>query len=358
MLIIHEYGEPSHYIGAIKSRENINEEVKFLEFSTTRLVVKAMRNHDHKRFFKALGDFLLLLIYFIFPFLLKNRKVILGMAPLDMRVFFMARLLKYANVTYHSSWLIWDGSKFPKKTVFLSNLFQKKWRKFLGDEVNSFAVVTESVKDELVKYMGVNPASIEVVYHAYDENIFTEKPRVRDPKHQLVVLYIGRLVESKGISDILELSRRNSQYMFYFIGKGALDKSIRLAEKTQTNVQLLGYINDKNKIAEYCNISDVILLPSKRNKNWEELFGMALIEAMACGCIPICTDHGGPKTIMSGQQWGDNIFKEDLYIEGACKLLEKYASDPFLLDEYRQMAKMTAASYGKESISKVWDKVL
>ncbi|WP_124073819.1 glycosyltransferase [Klebsiella quasipneumoniae] len=30
---------------------------------------------------------------------------------------------------------------------------------------------------------------------------------------------------------------------------------------------------------------------------------MVIIEAMACGCIPICTDHNGPMIILKDDVW-------------------------------------------------------
>jgi len=31
----------------------------------------------------------------------------------------------------------------------------------------------------------------------------------------------------------------------------------------------------------------------------EELFGISIIEGMACGCVPLTTDHSGPKEIIT-----------------------------------------------------------
>ncbi|HBV9907961.1 TPA: glycosyltransferase family 4 protein, partial [Klebsiella pneumoniae] len=99
------------------------------------------------------------------------------------------------------------------------------------------------------------------------------------------------------------------------------------------------------------------LLPSKRTKDWEELFGMVIIEAMACGCIPICSDHNGPKIILNKTSWHKNLIKEDDYTVEANKLLQRYTNDLVLFNEDKRMAIETAAAYGKKTIAAIWHSV-
>jgi glycosyltransferase involved in cell wall biosynthesis len=47
------------------------------------------------------------------------------------------------------------------------------------------------------------------------------------------------------------------------------------------------------EISQLYNLSDVFVLPSVTIENNEEQFGMALIEAMACGTPSVVTDVGG-----------------------------------------------------------------
>src|SRR5690606_28545331 len=66
-----------------------------------------------------------------------------------------------------------------------------------------------------------------------------------------------------------------------------------------SNITYLGYISDKDTLAATFNTSDYILLNSYRTKYWEELFGMVLIEAMACGVVPVATNHTGPMEVIT-----------------------------------------------------------
>lgn len=356
MIIIHEYGEPSHYLGAIQENKKFDETVVYYEFSTLRLILKSLKNKKYHLIWKAIKDFFFLSFAFLFPIILKNKYVIIGIAPLDYRIVFFNRILKHACVTYHSSWLLWDGSKYPKGHNAIKSFLKKKWMFFFKNIVKSFAVVTETVKEQLIEYMEVDERKIEIVYHSYDEEIFHEE-RNESEHNKFNAIYVGRLIKNKGIDSILELIKSNGSINFYFIGSGSEDFKIKKAENEYRNVFYIGYISDKRKLAHYYNLADFILLPSKRSKDWEELFGMVIIEAMACGCIPICTDHNGPKIILNETGWEKNIIEEDNYISEANKLLHRYSSDIELMNEDKQMAKDTAAMYGKESISAMWRSV-
>lgn len=353
MIIIHEYGEPSHYLGAIVENENFDKDVKFYEFSTLRLILKSFKRKKYSLVLKAIKDFIFLSFAFLFPVVLKNRYVIIGIAPLDYRIIFFNRMLKYALVTYHSSWLVWDGSKFPKGNKYIINYLRKQWLFFFERIVKSFAVVTETVKEQIIKFMGVDESKIEVVYHSFDESIFREKNRVLDNEN-INVIYVGRLIKNKGIDSILEIVKNNENINFYFIGKGEEDLKIKKAGKEYKNIFFIGYINDRAKLASYYNKSDFILLPSQRSKDWEELFGMVIIEAMACGCIPICTDHNGPKIILNKSCWEKNIIEEERYVTETNSLLKLYSTDTNLINEDRRIAKETAALYDKKAISSKW----
>lgn len=356
MIIIHEYGEPSHYQGAISENKKFDNNVKFYEFSTLRLIFKSLRRKKYTLVWKAIKDFFFLVFVFLFPLMLKDKYVIIGIAPLDYRILFFNRILKYACVTYHSSWLVWDGSKFPKENKRINRYLVNKWLFFLKNIVNSFAVVTETVKEQLVKYMNVDASKIEVVYHSFDETIFY-KDKKKSSARNFNALYVGRLIKNKGIEDILEIAKKNKDINFYFIGNGAEDYKIKNEEAKCKNVFYIGYISDKKILAQYYNQGDFILLPSKRSKDWEELFGMVIIEAMACGCIPVCTDHNGPKIILNRKEWRKNIIEENDYIVETNKLLRHYISDVELINADKQLAQDTAIMYGKTSISSLWSSV-
>ncbi|WP_124073817.1 glycosyltransferase family protein [Klebsiella quasipneumoniae] len=91
-----------------------------------------------------------------------------------------------------------------QKEISFIVFFKREWDFFISDIADSFAVVTETVKDQLIKQMGVEPSKIEVVYHSYDESIFMDN-RNGCRNEQLNVIFAGRLVKNKGIDEFLEI---------------------------------------------------------------------------------------------------------------------------------------------------------
>lgn len=226
---------------------------------------------------------------------------------------------------------------------------------FLKNTVKNIAVVTQTVRDQLIEHMRVERSKIEIVYHSYDESVFYNQ---NDSFRENDVVYVGRLIESKGISDILKISETLSNLKVVFVGAGSEEEKIKQSLLRNHNIQFLGYISDRRKIAEIFNNTKYLLLPSKRTKDWEELFGMVIIEAMACGCIPLCTDHNGPKIILGTKFLNKNIFTESSFVEKAIQILDgKHISDKQILQDQIEALEI-AKSYSIDEISKKWEHLL
>ena len=81
-----------------------------------------------------------------------------------------------------------------------------------------------------------------------------------------------------------------------------------------------------------------------------EAFGMALVEAMACGLAPVTTAAGGPLDIVSDRHDGLLVpLRDSKAIEAA---LEKLICDRAELNRLRKNAYQKAQSYGWQSIAK------
>lgn len=356
MLIIHEHGEPSHYMGAVAAAKKKQESVCFREFLTLKLIYRGLKKKNLSLIRKAIKDFFFFVFCFLFPNYLKNTNVIIGIAPENWRIIFFNRILKFANVTYHTSWHMWDGSKFPyEPKPIIKKYITLQWKFFFKNTVKNIAVVTQTVGDQLVEHMGVDRSKIEIVYHSYDESVFYNQ---NDSLRENDVVYVGRLIESKGISDILKISEALPNLKVVFVGAGSEEEKIKQSLLQNSNIQFLGYISDRRKVAEIFNNTNYLLLPSKRTKDWEELFGMVIIEAMACGCIPLCTDHNGPKIILNDSILNNNIFVENLFVESTVNILKENNNSQNSLIRERAAALQLAQHYSLKEIYKRWDKLV
>jgi glycosyltransferase involved in cell wall biosynthesis len=107
--------------------------------------------------------------------------------------------------------------------------------------------------------------------------------------------FIGRMVEEKGVHDLLEaLAGLKGDWHLRMVGGGnrveALQtqaQSLGIAER----ITWVGQIASTAMPAEYQKL-DALVLPSRTRPNWKEQFGRVLIEAMASGVPVVGSDSG------------------------------------------------------------------
>ncbi|HDT2693295.1 TPA: glycosyltransferase family 4 protein, partial [Escherichia coli] len=172
------------------------------------------------------------------------------------------------------------------------------------------------------------------------------------------ICYLGRLEKNKGIENLIYIIENNDNVNFKIMGSGSYSSKITELSRSKTNVEYLGYLSDKKLIAEQLRQTDIILLPSIKINGWEELFGIALIESMACGVVPITTDHKGPRTILKNKLLAELIFSENEFVASAQKIITDLNNDEFLLQKYKDCAIAEAKFYEKKNISNKWREII
>ncbi len=186
------------------------------------------------------------------------------------------------RIIYFNSWPYWDKKSYVIKPNYFTH---KLWTYVLSKA--TVLTTTKTGQEALRKYTK-NP---QWVPHPVNTNLF--KPAKKTTKKLTFACITGRLVKEKGVLDILEVAKQFPEIQFTFIGKGPLEKSI----KKVTNANCTGYLN-REQTAKQLQQADAFILNSYKVPGWEELFGIAVIEAMATGLPVIATDCVGPKEIL------------------------------------------------------------
>jgi glycosyltransferase involved in cell wall biosynthesis len=112
---------------------------------------------------------------------------------------------------------------------------------------------------------------------------------------KFVVGYVGRLVEAKGIADLIRaLTLLPEQCAVVLVGGGEFQQQAQqLATKLSLNSRIRWVPQVPSLgVAEYMNLFDVLVLPSRTTPTWKEQFGRVLIEAMACETVPVGSNSG------------------------------------------------------------------
>jgi len=147
-----------------------------------------------------------------------------------------------------------------------------------------------------------------------DINIFKKTEIVKLKKSLMldgfVIGYIGRLVEEKGILDLLEAFKLlDFKSSLLLLGDGELKKGIKNwieVNELRDRVRLLDPVINV-EVIPYLNCLDMLVLPSRTTKKWKEQFGHVIIEAMACEVPVIGSDSAEIPNVIGN---AGLIFKE------------------------------------------------
>lgn len=115
------------------------------------------------------------------------------------------------------------------------------------------------------------------------------------PSEPLRIGYFGRMVESKGVLDLLAALTQLPPFVeLVLIGDGELLPTIEqriIALELQTRVTIRPRVPSGDVPAEMRNLH-AFVLPSHTTPRWKEQFGRVLIEAMASGVPPLGSNSG------------------------------------------------------------------
>ena len=107
--------------------------------------------------------------------------------------------------------------------------------------------------------------------------------------------YVGRLVDEKGVDDIVAAMRElPADVRLVVAGDGPMRASLEALAGAPTfagRVHLLGQVPAVD-LPRVMNALDVLLLPSRTTARWKEQFGRVIIEAHACG-VPVIGSTSG-----------------------------------------------------------------
>ncbi len=186
--------------------------------------------------------------------------------------------------------------------------------KHLLGSVDRIISVSEAVREEMGAY-GIDKSKITPIHNGVDTSVFRRtKPKFRDeyPQFERIVLYLGRMIEQKGLPYLLEAAERIHQKRpevgFLMVGKGKkkeqLMKTVR-KRGMDDYVVFPGFIDEKELPALYSS-ADLYVLPSL----WEVL-PISLLEALSVGLPLVSTDAGGNAEIVMDGVNGYVIWKKD-----------------------------------------------
>nr|WP_245323820.1 glycosyltransferase family 4 protein [Methanomicrobium sp. W14] len=184
-----------------------------------------------------------------------------------------------------------DGLIYPYKNHFNRALFNHS-----VSHADHIITCSKALKSSLIS-LGVKPDKITPIANGVDTNRFRpmNKQICRDnfkiPGESCVCLYAGRIHPMKGIFEIIESAKLNSDVTFIFGGPGPVPNH-------PENCIFLGDINPEN-MPLLMNAADFLVLPSH-----SEGLGLVLLESLACEVPVIASSVGGCPEIVKNKESG------------------------------------------------------
>jgi len=197
-------------------------------------------------------------------------------------------LVKAARIKRRPILLHLHGGRFlveDFRSLWLKNLTEKMLR-----SASIILVLSELEKQTITnRWKNLN---IRVLENAVAVDEIGKLKRLENNKqNEKTIIFLGRLHESKGLHEIIEACRilkaENFQFRFKCFGTGELKDFFvtEMAAVLGENFFYGGVISGEEKWKQLVQ-SDIFLLPSK----YGEGLPMAMLEAMAAGCIVVVSE--------------------------------------------------------------------
>ncbi|MEI6690277.1 MAG: glycosyltransferase [bacterium] len=188
-------------------------------------------------------------------------------------------------------------------------------KKLILENAKSITVVSSAIKNEILKINPKLESKIEIIPMGVDTKLFNPNKYDQKLKERYGItgpflLFVGRLVEKKGVRYLIEampaILKKHPKTKLLIIGSGPLEnelKSLSSSLKVDSNIVFTGAIKHSD-LPPYFATADIFIAPSIQTDDGDtEGYGLTIAEATASECKVIATNIGGI---------GDIIRKEDL----------------------------------------------
>lgn len=224
----------------------------------SRAILRMIKKHNVRIFMNVWTN------YWIFPLLL---------AKFRYKLHFIARIA--GEIT---------SGKMSTKKIIKSALTSMAFR---------FADRILVISNYLEKNMGRFKEKTMLIPPGLDTKTFRNMSLLRED----FILFVGRMVPSKGIQELLEgfalFNAMHPGFCLVLAGPGEFD-NFHVPSEIVERIEYLG-AKTQEELAEFYNRASCFILPSKK-----EVYGNVLFEALACACPVIVSNIGNMGSVVGG----------------------------------------------------------
>ncbi len=244
----------------------------------------------------------------------------------------------------------WTENKLPWLVPFL------RWSLENSDEVTAISESTaDAVRRHVQRTIPIIPHGSAVANRSRVRRRAPATQRVGGPGEVLRILFVGRLVERKGVEILIRALakvRERIQATLTVIGSGPLRAELEAAARSagvREHVEFRGFVSSDELALSYGE-HDVFVLPAiVDSKGDTEGLGVVLIEALQAGLPVVASRAGGIVDIVRDGETGWLVTPGDL--EALTSALLQVADDPARARERARRGRRDVAKrFGIDSI--------
>jgi glycosyltransferase involved in cell wall biosynthesis len=313
-------------------------------------------NSDLQKYYANLkGLRLIVLPYSLRKVNVAKRLIIYMRCALYLRRHFALHSYEIVSLHLLSSILAYRIAGFVRKTCTVITLHGGEIRQFKDNKSLSYKLLIRPVLKSALEHAAKLTTISDWQVESLDINL--KKKTVKIPNgvntklfnlsgsmsRAPTVLFVGRMIEIKGIRETLDAAKKLPDVKFLFVGQGGLSNEI-----SGSNVEYLGFMDQKELPALYRR-STVCIFPSYR-----EAFALVGLEAMACGRPIICTPKGFSEYAVDGE---NSLIIKPRSAIALKEAIEKILSNKVLYERLCKNARQTALQYDWVQVAERYQKV-
>lgn len=270
--------------------------------------------------------------------LIKESRVKIFISPSFILPILKPTGVKYLAVIHDLSFLKYQHN--PLKIYMNLTMYMKTLMPFVIKRADSIIVDSFFVKKELEKIYRTDSKKIQVIYPGRDDFFFSVKDEdaflrlVKKYKIQKKFIFTTATNhERKNIFGLIEAFKQIKlfdEYQLIICGSLYDYIIVKLQKYLQDSnldkkVKFLGFVS-KDELRLLYSYAKIFVFPS-----FEEGFGLPVLEAASCGCLPICSDAGALPEVIGNK-----------------KLLFNPRDIPSISEKINEVLKMNPSEYNAE----------
>ncbi|HLI09863.1 MAG TPA: glycosyltransferase [Ktedonobacteraceae bacterium] len=226
----------------------------------------------------------------------------------------------------------------------------------LVQHVDRIIAATQDERRQIIRSCGATPVQVAVIPCGVDLTLFTPQDRQQAREKlglrqdQPVLLFVGRLDPFKGPDVLLRAAALMEEQAQVVIVGGKLtgDQELQSLRRLAASLKISQRVHfpgarPQQELPTLYSAADVTVVPS-----YHESFGMAAVEALACGTPVVATRAGGLMTVVQDGETG--------YLVPRCpgffaERLDSLLQQPAVLERMRRAARPSVQHLGWPSIT-------